>query len=72
MPQKYKTLADYFEQTGAKKATLAEKLGVSPACVSYWISRKREPSPLRVAVRVSEVTGVPIAGLTRLDTEDAA
>lgn len=61
---RYKTLADYFEQTGRTQQSLAAELNVTRACVSQWVGRTREMS-LSMALRVSRMTGVRLDGLTR-------
>lgn len=69
MAQKYRTLADYFEQTGKSQSSLARQLGVTRACVSYWVARRNEPS-LSTALWLSRSLGIRLDGLIR--TEDAA
>ena len=62
MTRKYRTLADYFEQTGATQESLATKLGVDRSYVSYLVAGKRQPA-LDLAVRISRLTGVPVESL---------
>lgn len=64
MTYRYKTLADYFEQTERTQQSLADELGVTRQCVSQWVARTREMS-LTMALRVSSLTGVRLDGLTR-------
>lgn len=65
MTQRYKTLADFFEQTGTTQQALAGKLGIQSSYVSLITSGQRQPS-LKLALRISEETGVPIETLVRV------
>jgi transcriptional regulator with XRE-family HTH domain len=60
--QRYKTLADYLEQTGKTQAFLADKLGITRAYVSYLVSGDRQPS-LSLALRIEALTGVALSSL---------
>jgi transcriptional regulator with XRE-family HTH domain len=60
--QRYKTLADYLEQTGKTQAFLADKLGITRAYVSYLVSGDRQPS-LDLALRIEALTGVALSSL---------
>lgn len=62
MAQKYRTLADYFKQTGKSKRSLAKRLDVSESYVSLIAAGKRQPS-LAVALRIESLTGVPAEAL---------
>lgn len=62
MVRKYKTLADYFEQTGKTQDSLAERLGVSRSYVSLLTSGERQPG-LALALRIETITGVPVEAL---------
>jgi transcriptional regulator with XRE-family HTH domain len=62
VPQRYKTLADYLEQTGKTQRYLATKLGITPAYVSFLVSGDRQPS-LDLALRIEALTGVPLESL---------
>ena len=64
MAQKYRSVADYLEQTGKTQGYLAERLGVSRSHVSLIADRKRQP-PLDLALKIVRVTGVPIESLLR-------
>lgn len=60
--RKYKTLADYLEQTGKTQDSLAERLGVSVSYVCLLVSGRRQPS-LPLAIRIEAATGVPVEAL---------
>jgi DNA-binding XRE family transcriptional regulator len=60
--RKYKTLADYLDQTGTTQDFLAEKLGVSRSYVSLLASGERQPA-LPLALRIEALTGVPVESL---------
>jgi transcriptional regulator with XRE-family HTH domain len=62
VPQRYKTLAAYFEQTGKSKRSLAQRLEVSESYVSLIAAGKRQPS-LSLALRIESMTGVPAEAL---------
>lgn len=57
--QRYKTLADFFEQTGTKQAALAKRVGVDSATMSLVTTRKRQAT-LPLAIKLSKLAGVPI------------
>jgi DNA-binding XRE family transcriptional regulator len=55
-----KSLRDFFSRDGnPTQADLARKLRVSRATICKLVSRQRTPS-LRLAVKISEITGVPV------------
>ena len=62
MPRKYRSLADYLEQTEQTQRALADKLGVNESYISLIASRQRQPS-LRLALRIEAMTGVPVSAL---------
>lgn len=62
--RKYKTLVDYFDQTGSTHQELADKVGVTRSCIHYWVTGKRYPT-LGLALKLSHVTGVPLEALVR-------
>lgn len=62
MKQRYRTLDDYFDQTGEAQTELARRLGISDAYMHYLRSGERQPS-LPLALRIHEETGVPIDSL---------
>lgn len=62
MKQRYRTLNDYFEQTGETHQSLADALGVTAAYVSMLRSGKRQPG-LKLALRIHDLTGVPMEAL---------
>lgn len=64
MKQRYRTLNDYFEQTGTTHQALADRLGVTAAYVSMMRAGKRQPS-LGMALRLHNETGVPLEALLR-------
>ena len=62
MKQRYRTLNDYFEQTGETHQSLADALGVTAAYVSMLRSGQRQPG-LTLALRIHDLTGVPMEAL---------
>jgi transcriptional regulator with XRE-family HTH domain len=62
--QKYRTLADYFEQTGKSKRALAKRLNVSESYISHIAAGRKQPS-LAIALAIAQATGVPAAALVR-------
>lgn len=62
MGQKYRTLADYFEQTGKSQTSLAVKLQISRSYMSLLVSGSRQPA-LDLALRIEAMTGVPASAL---------
>ena len=62
--QRYRTLNDYFEQTGETHQSLADRLGVTAAYVSMMRAGKRQPS-LGLALKLHEETGVPMEALLK-------
>jgi transcriptional regulator with XRE-family HTH domain len=61
-PQRYRSLADYFIQTGRTQESLASKLGVTPAYISLLTSGSRQPG-LKLALRIEAMTGLPVEAL---------
>lgn len=58
-----KSLGDYFaSNAGVSKTALANALGISPSMVTRYISGERTPR-LALAVRISDLTGVPVEQL---------
>jgi len=55
-------LAAYMKEKRLTQAGLARKLRVSTALVSYYLNGKRKPGT-KVALRISELTGVPVLEL---------
>lgn len=37
-------ISNYLAETGSTKKQLAERLGVSPALITYWVNEERTPS----------------------------
>jgi plasmid maintenance system antidote protein VapI len=60
--QRYRTLADYFEQTERPQVELALELGVSKAFISMLVKGQRKASPA-LAMRITELTGVNLASM---------
>lgn len=52
------TLEENLERRGWSQTDLAERLGVSTAAVSRWLSGERTPS-LEMAFRIEELLGIP-------------
>lgn len=67
--QRYRTLTDYFTQTGETRASLARELGVSKGFVAMLAKGERFASP-EMALRIAELTGV--APLSLLDPRTVA
>lgn len=57
-----KSLAEFIEQSGISQTALATLLGVTPSAISKMASGQRTPS-LALAVRIADLTGVPVANL---------
>lgn len=53
-------LRSFMNRTGRNQLTLAKFLGVSQPTVSKWLKSKAVP-PLRTAIRIERLTGVPAA-----------
>lgn len=62
MAHRYRSLADYFEQTGKHQRELADRLGLHVSAISRYVSGQREPS-LRQALAIVKATGIPIESL---------
>jgi transcriptional regulator with XRE-family HTH domain len=60
--QRYRTLNDYFQQTGDSQARLAKALRVSPGYVSMLRSGERQPA-LDMALKIHDLTGVPLESM---------
>jgi transcriptional regulator with XRE-family HTH domain len=58
--QRYRTLNDYFQQTGDSQARLAKALRVSPGYVSMLRSGERA---LDMALKIHDLTGVPLESM---------
>lgn len=56
-PQRYRTLADYFEQTETKQAPLARRLHISKTYMSMLVAGDRQPS-IALALKIELETGV--------------
>lgn len=54
---------------GWTQADLAERIGVTPAAVSRWLSEERDPE-LEMAFRICAATGVPVESWRRTGTDD--
>jgi len=60
--RKPKTLAEWVATCGKTQGEIASTLGISEGHLSHLIYGGRQPS-LPLAVRISELTGVPIESL---------
>lgn len=60
----YKTLAAYFGQDRPSQAEVADTLGITQGYLSLIVSGDRQPS-LDLAVRISDLTGVPVDTLIK-------
>jgi transcriptional regulator with XRE-family HTH domain len=61
---KAKNLTEYLAQSRLTQRALARALGISPSHLCDMLAGRRQPS-LTVAVRIEQMTGVPIAALVR-------
>lgn len=59
----YRSLSEYLERTGSTQAALADLAGVSQSQLSDYVRGLRAPK-LEAALRLSEVTGVPVEAMT--------
>jgi DNA-binding XRE family transcriptional regulator len=59
---RYKNIAEYLKSKGMTETELAEKAGVTQACINQIKTGKRTPS-WRVALRLKEITGIPLERL---------
>lgn len=66
MRQRYRSLNDYFEQTGENQGELARRVRISPTYVSLIASGKRHASP-EVAAAIHKDTGVAVESLLHPD-----
>jgi transcriptional regulator with XRE-family HTH domain len=64
--RKFKSLAEYFEQTKDTQGKLARRLGVSRSYVSLLTSGDRQPA-LDLALRIQKETGVPSSALVSVE-----
>ena len=64
MRQRYRTLADYFEQTGKTQTEFAKRVGVHRSLISHIAAGRKQPS-LPLALKIAEAAGVPIANLLK-------
>lgn len=58
----YASLREYFDQTGTRQEEVAADLGISGGHLSNIVNGKRVPR-LRLAMKISEVTNVPIQAI---------
>jgi transcriptional regulator with XRE-family HTH domain len=59
-------LKRWMKDRGMSKAALARELKVSKALIGYYLKGERFPS-VRMAVRVSRLTGIPAAELLAIE-----
>lgn len=62
----YPDLRTFFHKSGRTQAWLAEQLGVSQGVVSQYVNGQTAPS-LEVAVRIMDLTNVPVESLLPLE-----
>jgi transcriptional regulator with XRE-family HTH domain len=62
MPKKYKSLADFLDQTGATQAEFAARVGVQQSLISRIVNGERTPS-LPLAVRIASEASIPLESL---------
>jgi antitoxin component HigA of HigAB toxin-antitoxin module len=58
-PRVFRSLQDWMDFTGTNQTTLARRVGVKPAHMSNVLRKSRRCS-LQIALKLHEVTGVPI------------
>ena len=69
---KPKTLAEFFDRPGAPtQVSLAQELGISEGHMSRIISGQAQPS-LPLAVRIADLSGVPVESLLKPAQEASA
>lgn len=66
----YTSLQEWMEGTGTTAARLAAMAGISPPHLSKILSRSRRCS-YEKAIRLHEVTGVPVENIVRWMTHDS-
>ena len=70
VPQRYRSLADYFEQTGATHQSLADQVGCSRSLITLLVS-KRRTADVPLAMRLEKTIGVPWHTLVRREVSEA-
>lgn len=55
-------LKQYLEKNGLNQGELAQKIGISQALLSRYLSGERSFSPSR-ALSISKITGIPVLNL---------
>lgn len=58
----YRSLHEWLDRTGTKQRTLARRAGISEQHISMLLRGSRRCS-IRVALRLSSITGVPVEKL---------
>lgn len=58
----YASLADWLDRTGTRQYQLAKMAGINESALSMLLRGSRRCS-LRVAIRLSDITGVPVQKL---------
>ena len=71
MPTPLTPLADWFRRSHQSQHSLAERLGVSDATISRYVSGERQPS-LRVAVQLAQATGLPVSAFLSSPDQQSA
>jgi transcriptional regulator with XRE-family HTH domain len=65
MGTKYKSLADFLDQTNTTQADFAARVGVQQSLISRLVNGQRTPS-LALAVRIAAKANIPIDSLLSL------
>jgi len=64
MPRTYPDLATFFREEGRTQDDVAHDLGISPALLSMYKWKLRQP-PLQLALRITSLCRVPLESLLR-------
>jgi transcriptional regulator with XRE-family HTH domain len=71
MAPKYRTLAEYLDETGTTQSALGARVGVKQSVISK-IARGIQPAGGGLALRLEKETGVPIEALLNPPRHEAA
>jgi transcriptional regulator with XRE-family HTH domain len=71
MKTRYRDLAEFFEKTARPQQWLADEIDVDRSYISLLVSGQRQPS-LSLALRIAELTGVPIESLVSPEKREAS
>lgn len=64
-------LAEYIAKSGLSQKQLAEKIGVTPTRLNYWVKDKREPDVfhIKALAKALEITGDELLGTENDENE---